>query len=573
MKKLLSVFLAITLLCVAPFSVYAFNLPETTLNTSSYATLEENSLFSPEFVSRQLSKRSLTPKVEAQLDSRESLPTSVDNSTSLCFPVIGSQGDYGSCGAWASVYYAYTYEVNRLHNTPARELNSAGQYVNIEENVYSPTWVYDVMTGAHGAESANIDWCFEFSQFHGQLSLADLPYYGSGVTYPNLPTDTEKIVGALSTRISSWEDEVITIDTQIDGLITSPGDTQLDAMKSALADGHVLVVAASWAFETKTANNGEEIAYRFHREPGKAHAVTVVGYSDVVGCDINGDGQITMSERGAFKIANSHGLVNNKGFLWVSYDALNHITSVSSADDSSVGWDQSDTTTRAAAFGLNFDINWMLKMNVADYDVQYACVIDSDIRITDHLNIYLKRSKDDGSDATDEVHYHSGANYMDVGDFSCILAYDYEALANPIEAYLSGYTWHMRSSHPESITINSCTMYDNAGQLIKPFSYVQATDTWQCDLDLILGDVDYDGSLTITDFTLLYSHAGGQATLPSNLQLILADMNSDGAINTQDALLLYAVISNNLAADSPQLLELQQVAEELLIQVSGAERD
>ena len=47
---------------------------------------------------------------------RSGYPSKVDLSTSKYFPAIGSQGGVGSCTAFSTVYYQFTYEANKLND-------------------------------------------------------------------------------------------------------------------------------------------------------------------------------------------------------------------------------------------------------------------------------------------------------------------------------------------------------------------------------------------------------------------------------------------------------------------------
>ena len=61
------------------------------------------------------------------MNSTLSLPSSYDLSTSPYFPPIGNQQSIGSCAAWATTYYQFTYEANKLNNI-----------VSTADNAYSP---------------------------------------------------------------------------------------------------------------------------------------------------------------------------------------------------------------------------------------------------------------------------------------------------------------------------------------------------------------------------------------------------------------------------------------------------
>lgn len=63
------------------------------------------------------------------------LPKSIDLSKTNYFPPIGDQGYLNSCTTFATVYYQYSYEVNRLN-----KINSLSEQV-----VYSPKWIYNLI--------------------------------------------------------------------------------------------------------------------------------------------------------------------------------------------------------------------------------------------------------------------------------------------------------------------------------------------------------------------------------------------------------------------------------------------
>ena len=65
------------------------------------------------------------------LMSTTSLPSSVDLSTSKYFPSIGYQQG-GSCSAWSTVYYQFSYEAARLNDWDAKSDSS---------KVFSPKYV------------------------------------------------------------------------------------------------------------------------------------------------------------------------------------------------------------------------------------------------------------------------------------------------------------------------------------------------------------------------------------------------------------------------------------------------
>lgn len=80
-------------------------------------------------------KESIRTKGELAAVGSSVLPSFVDLSTSKYFPAIGNQGSLGSCATWATVYYQFTYEMNRMRGTAATP-----------ENTASPKFVYNLLS-------------------------------------------------------------------------------------------------------------------------------------------------------------------------------------------------------------------------------------------------------------------------------------------------------------------------------------------------------------------------------------------------------------------------------------------
>jgi len=70
------------------------------------------------------------------LNNITTVPTSCDLSTNAdkkYLPPIGNQGGIGSCVAWATTYYQYSYAANKLNG-----INSTSS------TAYSPSWTYNL---------------------------------------------------------------------------------------------------------------------------------------------------------------------------------------------------------------------------------------------------------------------------------------------------------------------------------------------------------------------------------------------------------------------------------------------
>lgn len=246
------------------------------------------------------------------------LPDSIDNSQNEYFPEIGNQGSLGSCTAWAQVYYQFTYMMNK-------ELGIA----TTKDNTFSPQWAYNVVAGT--AEMIGPYYSlFAFMKKQGNVFLNQVPYDLNVSSF----SPTEEIwKTALKYRIKDYQkfEAIGTAETQI----TSPKDSDLVLIKSALHNGEVLTYSTyvnSWQTTKLKTNTGASYnsnyagQYAVTSQIGKdgAHRMTLVGYDDNLWIDINANDKVDSGETGAFKIANSWGTdYGNNGYMWVAYDALN----------------------------------------------------------------------------------------------------------------------------------------------------------------------------------------------------------------------------------------------------------
>jgi len=266
------------------------------------------------------------------LDNITSVPTACDLSTnedSIYFPPIRSQGSIGSCTAWATTYYQYTYAANKLNGIETTATNA-----------YSPSWTYNYINGGRNIATKYTN-AYNVLKKHGALTLAEMPYNGTKEAYDfSWSTNTEAMVNALNTRLS-YADYISIPSTGTP--ISNANDTDLKEAKFLLSTGHVLLVSviadygmANWSFKPRYGNSSESVVYRAS-SASYGHALAVVGYNDNVCCDVNGNGTIEDSERGAFKIANSWGTDwGNDGYIWVLYDALNEVSDISGNWESSI---------------------------------------------------------------------------------------------------------------------------------------------------------------------------------------------------------------------------------------------
>ena len=251
------------------------------------------------------------------VQTRASLPTSVDLSTSKYFPPILNQTG-GSCASFATAYYAFTYESAKLKNWDAKS-NQA--YCT------SPWWAYTFLNKGDNNGTSISDNC-RILKAMGGVKITQFPVGN----YADRYTDTTGMREALSVRISDWDYQSFA-STSLSTPIQSASSSYLTNMKQYLADGHIIVFGSNLNLGvngeciTQTQNGYGTAIYRNdvpNEENGGGHAMTIVGYNDSVECVINGN-----KMQGAFKMANSWGTGwQNSGYCWIMYDALNKVSAL-----------------------------------------------------------------------------------------------------------------------------------------------------------------------------------------------------------------------------------------------------
>ncbi len=247
---------------------------------------------------------------------------SADNSKDGYFPLIKTQGAIGSCGAWAGVYYTYTHEMNRHLKRKTTE-----------ETTFNPLFIYNLHAGGFQDDHGINPWqAYEIIGSSGVITCAT----------------NDDITGDFRTwnpTFESWREAsnyrlTACFDFENPGSpwswVTSPDDTDLDAIKAMLRSGHVTSFCGyinSFNYSKLKASDsdpeinkgvvGEQVITSRTGYNGY-HAMTIVGYDDTIWTDINNNNKVDKGEMGALKIANSWDVTwRNKGFCWVAYDALN----------------------------------------------------------------------------------------------------------------------------------------------------------------------------------------------------------------------------------------------------------
>lgn len=488
------------------------------------------------------------PEYEVSTYATTSLPSSVDLSTSPCFPPIGNQGSVGSCTAWASTYYQYSYEVNKLNNVTS----------TADRVIYSPKWTYNNINSGVDSGSTYTN-AYKLLKNQGAVTLTEFPYSSTNYDPQELPTYTgavEDMRNALNTRLSFYDSYSISGSGTT---ITSNKDSDLNQVKTALNNGKVLTFQTYNDFNYKygTGNwSGTKLVYRCYNVTNSgSHAMTVVGYNDNVTCDINGNGTIESGERGAFKVINSWGTTNsganNAGVLWIMYDALNG-TSANSLDESQFAY----ARKRALGTGTNNVFNYI---NVAHKNVMFVAEVSFSTERRNQVNIELaKKASTESADTWATVYdgfstiayrnnavYYDGTMVFDYGDLteSLIDFYsNFQLRIALIDTYNDGY----------EATYKGMKITDNLGNVLTAFSSLGMNPDGSTYAPLTykklkLGDINLDGTLTQADAQAILQYSAsasvGNAPSISNLQLFLADVNNDGSIDAVDASAVLSMIA------------------------------
>ncbi|MDL0213375.1 C1 family peptidase [Clostridioides difficile] len=265
------------------------------------------------------------------------LPSNVDNSQTKYFPNIGSQGSLASCASYATAYYTMTYMTALVNDWSVKDVSGK----NIDSKIFSPKWSYNFINdgkdaGAFAYQNYNV------FKTHGCATLADFPYVGLGRDPKNY-REWAKDENIWRNATKYQVDEILRVNfnknNKPNSFITSNKDSNLDDAKRLLLNGYILNFY-TWFSDAnyKQISNdpstkdddsyvNQKAIYQINNQG--AHEMTIVGYNDNIWIDINSNGKVDDGEKGAFKIANSHGPdYANNGFVWMAYDALNKKSSV-----------------------------------------------------------------------------------------------------------------------------------------------------------------------------------------------------------------------------------------------------
>jgi len=222
------------------------------------------------------------PEEEEEIIPEENveLPSAYDNSAA--YPTPSSQGQQGSCTAWATAYALKS----------AQEKIEHGWEYSVQ-SLFSPAYVYNQINGGRDSGSA-ISEAMKLITEQGACTLSDMPYNdGNYIKQPN-SYQKEK---AFPHRAMDW--------------FTVKGTEQI---KAAIYKYGGVVVGINVCSNFNDLNETNPI---YSVRKGKnfgGHAICLIGYDD---------------EKNAFKFINSWGTDwGIEGFGWVSYDIVEEDTNI-----------------------------------------------------------------------------------------------------------------------------------------------------------------------------------------------------------------------------------------------------
>jgi hypothetical protein len=218
-------------------------------------------------------------------------------------PPVSTQGEQGSCAAWAVGYYVYSYSAFSQRKLPADKRSSP-------DFIFSPAFIYNQLNGGKD-KGLLIHDVFELLRDKGCATLSLAPYNDKDYTSPPTPQAIEeaqrfKARGIACLYKGAEEGEPADIET----------------LKMYLSEaGRPFVISIPVFSDFPSGPVAEDYVYNtdlpFDLMEGR-HAVAIVGYDD---------------EKKAFLMVNSWGPEwGNKGFLWLSQDFVR--------DKSREGWAQ-----------------------------------------------------------------------------------------------------------------------------------------------------------------------------------------------------------------------------------------
>lgn len=214
-------------------------------------------------------------------------------------PPIGNQGAQGSCVAWSTAYYMYTYEV-------ARQLRFTPEQFGSPKFEFSPAYIYNQ---ANGGKNAGLTFTQAFTVLrdHGCATLAEMPYNDKDYTTQPSPEANER-AQKFHPRMCG-----MLFRGQPQGG-PAPDLEKLKAYLAELQQPFVLIIPIFSDFPRGRVEPDfvYNVTVPFTKENFKGlHAITIIGYDD---------------NKRAFRMVNSWAeRWGDNGFLWLSEDFVKNL--------------------------------------------------------------------------------------------------------------------------------------------------------------------------------------------------------------------------------------------------------
>ena len=446
-------------------------------------------------------------------------PSSYDLSTSEYFPTLITPTAPISTAA-ACVYYQFTYTANRYNDITS----------NKSTTVYSPDWTGRALRSlGNSTYYASADKFYDFLKEHGALHYSDDSSTSNGV----MPTDEAKLREAMKTRLNTWN--VRTIPST--GITRT--NTSLIYIKSLISMGELPRVEIPYYAVTRNSSTyGDVVVMTLTKSTLNDFSGIVVGYNVNIEVDINGDGVISVCERGAFKVLGGRN-GGSTGYTWIMYDALNYQSSISGE------WEDEYTTLYRAPRQPAFHNpntssgNYFYTISVRAYDTEVMARVSFKNAVQYMPRVNLYRCTDDPND---EIEYETTQNTMNGTSYqqNFFLLFDFSLVGLSFSNIgTSGYRYEVLANTTSGTVVNVRFIDDLGDTVVTP---TKSGVVYGAELCFPIGDLNYSGTVTTQDLVRLQNYLDGNREL-SSLQLDRADADRDGNVDTDDLQRIMQIIA------------------------------
>ncbi|MBI9103195.1 MAG: Ig-like domain-containing protein [Spirochaetales bacterium] len=216
------------------------------------------------------------------------LPDEVDNSDTIWFPPVGSQGDEGSCASFSVGYYIQTYTEARERNWDLSSIGWTsvypGQPDSSQDKIMSPEFIYHQINRGEDNGSSIVA-AANFVTRIGGSTWADTPYVATineddVTSWPSEAAFRNSGLYRGSEAMNTGE-----YNYNSAGYFQLKTDEDIQLLKTLLASGYCVSVAVaaggSGYANTYTAMDGNDVLAGYTGGPlDENHANTIVGYKE-----------------------------------------------------------------------------------------------------------------------------------------------------------------------------------------------------------------------------------------------------------------------------------------------------